>query len=338
MYCCPYGNGCAANFRCPVPPAPSPIRPGPLPFMPSVGVALYNRCEEKTADTHEELAIKELHGKACEELDEEKLAAFGVDSCKGTASKISSFVITFECVVSTMMDEDGRVYPQAVDLCFLPKMGTELEGCKEAMDEKIEEFEPVPIEELDSFESPPEDMLDSFEAVLGVFQACSSTVESYAEKGVLEPQITDFCVEETDLESAETMGVTDKSCEVQIAKPLKHMVTALCSFFVMAQVDDPSTVSPDTISIAVDEFVKHAGEMLEDMEEGGLQAAAPLRALKQQHPLAERLLRLHSVVGGEKPSGKSLFDILRKPLNKSASWSPASVAHAAAAASASALA
>ena len=305
--------------------------------MPSVGIALYNGCEEKTADIQEEEATKDLHGSACEELDAERLAELGVDSCAGTASKISSLVFTFECVVSTMMDEGGEVYPQAVDLCFLPKMGTELEGCKEAMDEKIEEFVPAAIEELDSFESPPEEMLDSFETVLGVFQACSSTVESYAEKGAFEPQAKEFCEEAIDPESAKTMGVTDKSCPVQIAKPLTHMVTALCSFFVLAQVDDPSTADADTVNEAVEAFVGHAGEMLENMEEGGLQAAAPLRALKQQHPLADRLLRLHSVLGGDQHSGKSLFDALRKPLRKSASWPPASVALAAAAA-ASALA
>jgi hypothetical protein len=128
---------------------------GPLPFMPSVGIALYNGCLEKTADIQEEEAIKDLHGSACEELDAERLAELGVDSCAGTASKISSLVFTFECVVGTMMDEGGQVYPQAVDLCFLPKMGTELEECKEAMDEKIEEFVPVAIEEAASFEAPP---------------------------------------------------------------------------------------------------------------------------------------------------------------------------------------
>merc|ERR1719188_2029475 len=104
-----------------------------------------------------------------------------------------------------MMGDQGQVSPEAVDLCFLPTMGTELGGCKEAMDKKIEEFVPVAIEELDSFESPPEGMLDSFELVLGIFQACSSTVESYAEQGVVDPQITEFCEEQTDLESAETM-------------------------------------------------------------------------------------------------------------------------------------
>jgi len=310
---------------------------GPLPFTPSVGVALYKGCDEKTADIHEEHLIKDMHGKPCQKLDDSRLSDFGVKSCEDTASELTSLVFTFECVVSTMMDEHGQVYPEAADLCFLPKMGTALEGCKEGMDSKIEEFFPVAIEELDSFEAPPEHMLDSFETVLGVFQTCSSTVESYVRgKGVLGPQVKEFC-EEGDAESFETMGVPDEDCPMLVSKPLTDLVTTMCSFFVLAQVEDPSTATAGTVNEAVEAFVGHVGGMLEHMEVGGLLAAVPLRALKQQHPLAERLLRLQTVLGGDKHSGKSLFDAFRKPLRKSASWPPASVALAAAAA-ASALA
>ena len=65
---------------------------GPLPFMPSVGVALYNGCENKTAQIHDDVAIGELHGQPCSKVDTDRLADLGVDSCAGTASKISSLV------------------------------------------------------------------------------------------------------------------------------------------------------------------------------------------------------------------------------------------------------
>lgn len=317
--------------------------------MPSVGIALFQKCEKKTADIHKAEAIKDVHGSSCDKLDADRLADLGVDDCAGTSSKLTHIVMTFECVDFAMM-----FGPDVPEACFLPKMGTQLEGCPAAMDKAIDGFEPMPIEELN--EHVPEDALDSFEFTLGVFAACSSVVESSAPE--MQDLIKGSCSQETDPASMDAMGVTYEDCVETAAKPFDLMTVAACSMSgLMNPQVDHSTATGGTVNEVVEAFVGETEEAgleaeVEELEHGDTSASEAEveeaeHGADQQDP-AKRL-RLYSVVGGEKYFGKSLGKALRKSLResasplvlrslrKSASWSQASAALAVAA-SASALA
>jgi len=222
--------------------------------LPSaVQIELGHQCLEKSEDSVKDLLDSEKtlgEKQGCDDLDQDKLAAFQVD-CEKAQAMIVGWAAEFECEVQ-VADDVVKACEEAT------------EDCKSAVDESVGAWE-LSKPDVDESEEEEEEK-EGFEGLLAVTSECHKEATKHFDSNK-EPVET-ACADENK-DALKVMGVSQEKCKEYRTKQLVDFTAIICTGYVLLNLPPEGEPTLDDIQGVVTSFFEKDENAIEGSDGNG---------------------------------------------------------------------